>query len=274
MATRIEGIEEDELRYLHDEEIMAQQEIAEYYNVSRATVWRRMIEYGIERRTKSEAFIGNNNGASSRIYSINEDFFNAWTAESAWMYGWALGDGGYRDIHNLEFGLARVDREVLEKFKSLLGSEHPIKDYESWSDKYQKYYKMSKITFSSKKLVTGLKKLTLYDVPECYFNHFLRGFFEAEGSVFWIKRNTPKGGSIGSNISQNDEDLLDFILWCLHEFKVVERGFIYPYKNNWKMILSVNDSISLYHYMYDNCSNMYLKRKKEKFEEIIGRQEM
>ena len=99
----------------------------------------------------------------------------------------------------------------------------------------------------------------------------MRGFFEAEGSVFWHKRTSPKGGAIKSSISQNDYDILDFIYWELKELNIVNGGAMNHYKSHWKLYFSVNDSISLYHFMYDNCANNFLKRKKDRFEELIGR---
>lgn len=252
MVARIEGIEEREIRHMYEEKKMSKDDIGDYYGVSHQTILRRMKEYGIETRSLSE---------SNRIYQINEDFFKLWTPESSWLYGWALGDGCFTNPLCLAFLLARKDREVLEKFKATLGSEHPIEDKAAWRDDVKKHYKSSRIRFYSKALVAGIKQLSYSDIPESYFGHFLRGFFEAEGSVFW---NT----YICSEIAQNDVEILDFILQCLHEFDIVKGGCPQPHR----LSFSVNDTISLYHYMYDDCGNMFLKRKKERFEELIAKQ--
>ena len=124
-------------------------------------------------------------------------------------------------------------------------------------------------------LISDLNEITLYGVSERCFNHALRGFFEAEGSVYWLKRNNLKKGNIGSSITQNDKKLLDFIRQKLREFGIVKGGSIRPYKtkNSWKLIFSKYDSICLYHYLYDNCGNAFLKRKKSRFEELIEREE-
>lgn len=112
------------------------------------------------------------------------------------------------------------------------------------------------------------------DVPIELFSDFLRGFFEAEGTVSWHKTNYIRGGDIVSGFSQNDIDILEYIHFTLkHYLDIVKGGGIYPYKNAHQLHFSVNDSISLYHYMYDDCGNMFLKRKKERFEGLIGRYE-
>lgn len=267
-AIIIEGIYEQELRNLYEHERMSIRRISNYYGVGYSTIRRRMKEYAIESRTPSDALLDNSN---RRTYYINEDFFKTWTPESAWLFGWAIGDGGYTNPLRLVFDLAIVDREVLEKFKDVICSEHPINDYERWINDKQKYYYGSRIFFNSKKLVADLKELTLYDVPKCYFSDFIRGFFEAEGTVVWAKNvNLIRRGRIASNISGIDIDTLVFIRWCLHEFGIVEGGGLHKKRNNVHILnFGKYDSISLYHYMYDDCGNMFLKRKKEKFEELI-----
>lgn len=255
MPARIECIEKEELQKLYDDKGMLQREIADYYGVNRITIRRRMKEYGIK------AHRGYSNG---RKYSINQKFFKSWTPSTAWMFGWSLGDGNYTNSKCLNFELARVDREVLEKFKTVMESEHKIHDREVWKEKYQKFYKQSAIYFCSKELVSDLNKRSFRDIPEYYFNHALRGFFEAEGCVFW------QAGYIGSNIAQNDKELLEFIWLCLEEFGIVNGGWLSSHENASALSFSTHDSISLYHYMYDNCGNiMFLKRKKTKFEELI-----
>lgn len=165
MMPKIEGIEEDELRYLHDTAKMTQQAIADYYEVSRTTIFDRMKEYKIQPRSLSEALIGNTNGYNCRTYSVNKDFFKTWTPESAWMFGWALGDGGYTDQYMLRFRLARIDKEVLYKFRTVLDSEHPVKDFDEWRKQYQKWCYGSRIDFHSKELVNDIKQLKYEAVP-------------------------------------------------------------------------------------------------------------
>lgn len=258
---RRERIDEWEFRYLHDVKDMSIREIAGYYGVSHSTAWRYMKEHSIKRHSLSAAKKGNSYG---RKYPLNVDFFKAWTQNSAWLYGWFLGDGNYTDHKSLRFGLARVDREVFDKMKKAMNSEHPIVDYKAWDKRYQKYYYGSRILFNSKELVADLKELTIYDVPEEHFRHTLRGFFEAEGSVY------QNNGYIGSNIANGNEELLSFIWWYLRERGVVNGGGIYPVNSNCQQLkFSINDSISLYHYMYDACGSFYLQRKKNRFEELL-----
>lgn len=268
---KIEGIEEDELRDLHDDAKMCPRELAEFYEVGITTIKRRMEEYDIGSRSMSEAC----RNQAQRKYTINKDFFKSWTPESAWLYGWALGDGSCTEGTSLRFKLSCIDKEVLYKFRDAINSEHPVKDSEEWKKEYQKWYCMSKIDFCSVELVEDLNKLNYWDVPLEYFNHFVRGFFEAEGCVFWHKdKRTRRGGTIGSNFAQNDRNILDFIHTVLQEMRIVRNGSVRKSRSQWLLTFSVNDSFTLYNYIYNyTCRNRFLKRKKEKFEELIERQE-
>lgn len=266
MPPRVE-LPESELRNLY-EKGMSIQNIANYYDISHGTVFNRMKEYEIETRTISEAHKG------KEKYSINADFFKTWTPENAWLFGWALGDGSFTSSPRLTFVISQKDTEVLYKFKEVLESEHPVTDYKQWDKRYQKYYLLSAVYFNSMELVEDLRNLGYSDVPQKLFHHFLRGFFEAEGCVYWHKnKRYTKGGSVGCNISQNDYAIIKFILWRLHEFEVVRGGSIRQQKNTWTLKFGINDSIRLYNYIYTNCANNYLLRKKERFKEMIEQQQ-
>jgi len=259
MGRRIEGIDEDDLRRMYDVEGMTEREIASYYGVSHRTIQERMKEYNIKPRLSSEV---------KRQYSINHDFFKSWTPESAWLYGWAIGDGNFTRKDYLHFRLSAIDKEVLFKFRDVLDSEHPVYDFLSHG------HEMSRIQFNSITLVKDLKRLHYRDVPRQYFKYWLRGFFEAEGSVYWHKENhNSRGGSIHASIGQNDYEILDYILQTLRDEGVIKGGSIHKLKNTWLLKFGTRDSISLCRYIYSGyCKNIYLKRKKEKFEMLMERQ--
>lgn len=264
MSFSMNAIEEIDLYRMYRIETISQQKIADYYGVSRQVIVNRLEEYDIEKRNRGEA---------KRIYNINENFFEKWTQENTWLFGWIVGDGCITNPKCIAFNLARVDREVLDKFKNVLNSEHPIKDYERENKRYQNNFKYSNIRFHSKKLVKDAKELSLYDIPENLFSHFLRGFFEAEGCVFWHKKERlRKGGIIGSGISQNDEKMLKFICWKLRTLGITKGGGLHSNKKNWTLEFSVKDTISIYHYIYNDKGNMFLKRKKKLFDKLIEKQ--
>ncbi len=262
MTGRIEGIEEEDLRRMYEVEKMTKQEIANEYGVSPPVVSKRMLEYVIETRSINEA---RRVSKKYRTYAINKEFFREWSKEMSWMYGWALGDGCFADSfshgRNLRFELSSKDREVLVKFKDLLESEHLIKDHLRWNEKHQKLYSFSTINFYSIELVADLKELFYGDVPDEFMADFIRGFWEAEGSVGLHTMNE----AIISNFSQKDTRILKFIWAMLKYEKIVEGGWL----GEIQLFFGEADSVALYDYMYGDCGNLFLKRKKERFEELM-----
>jgi len=203
---------------------------------------------------------------STRIYTVNEDFFKVWTKESAWMYGWFVGDGWVSE-KILGFSLARKDKEVLYKFKKVMKSEHPVNDYESYDKRYDKTYEMSRVQIGSEKIVEVLKKLYYEDVSDEFLSDFIRGFFEAEGSVWLNVDKKWNNEYIKTTFTQKDHVVLRWI-WCRLDVEGVVDGGHLSRKD---LQFSEVDSVSLYHYLYGDCGNLYLDRKKSRFEELMAR---
>jgi len=263
----IRGIYKEDLHRMYVDERLSQQEIADYYDVNKKTVLNRMREYGIKARSLSEAI---------RQYAINEDFFKEWTKESAWVFGWFIGDGYYMTgDEGIAFRLTQKDKEVLYKFKDVMESEHLIYDRVTFNRRYSKAYKLSCLQISSVEMAKALRSLCYEDIPEWHRNHGIRGFWEAEGSVWLIvdKRKKQNSEHIGINVAQKDPAILEWIWNVLKDEGVVEGGSLNQNKRNgvWVLHFGEADSVALYHYLYDDCGNLYLPRKMSRFEELMAR---
>lgn len=278
MPPRRDDINMPELLDMYNVEELSIREIAEYYEASVYLIWSRLHKHGAEVRTISES--RNVKFWAPRRYPINNDLFKTWTPESAWMYGWWLGDGYYlTNRYGIGFTIQTDDEEVLHKFRNILDSNKPI----AYRHRYRKgtLCHSANIYFSSIKLASSIEQLDWLDIPSLYLSDFIRGFFEAEGYVGWHKYNYGgKDGHIESKFSNTDKDVLDYIFWYLQDFSIlsggswccIPAGNYGHIKDLWEIILGIKDSISLYHYLYDNCDNNFLNRKKEKFEELIERE--
>jgi len=263
MGARIGGTEEEDLRRMYLDEELTQVEIGRYYGVSGTTIWRRMHEFEIE------------TGYSSHSpYPVNEDFFKEWTKESSWIYGWFIGDGSINGGYRLGFNLGRKDKEVLYKFKKVMDSEHPVTDLDNYHKDTSKTSELSCLNIGSIEIVNDLQNLNYEDIPEWHRSDGIRGFFEAEGSV---GLNADKRGGIREYIrtsfSQKDPAILEWIWEVLREEGVVRGGSLKQDKRSggWHLVFFEADSVSLYHYLYDDCGELYLQRKKFRFEELMAR---
>jgi len=204
--------------------------------------------------------------ARKRKYHIDENFFKAWSPESAWAFGWILGDGQVGATHKadrIRIEILRKDESVLLKIRNILKSNHPIK--------YRRG-NMASMTFNSKRLVRNYNSLDYRKTPQAVIVDFARGFFEAEGCVYWAKNwRIKRGGAIRVVISQNDKSVLEFLHSNLLDFGIVRNGTIREQKGNHLLTYGIDDGISLYHYLYDDCGELFMPRKKERFEELIDK---
>lgn len=123
-------------------------------------------------------------------YGINENFFEGWTNENAWVYGWFLSDGSIDLKRNhISFNLKSIDIEVLEKIKVVTKFEGNITTYKHPDGRVH-----TSLRICRKDLVDGLikkgcplnDKTNTYEYPKIplkYEHHFLRGIFEGDGHI-------------------------------------------------------------------------------------------
>lgn len=146
-----------------------------------------------------------------RKYNLNENFFSTWSANMAYILGFLVADGNLFDGANQKYrayrasiNLKTTDRHILESFSKIMEYEGPIYDY---IPKNQ-----SQLTINSKTIyqdlfalgLTPRKSLTmgwLENIPEEYMSHYIRGFFDGDGSIFHIKHPSQTRPYIGINFT-------------------------------------------------------------------------
>jgi len=152
-----------------------------------------------------------------RIYKINIDFFQKIdTQEKAYFLGILYADGNIflgKYQHIIQIGLQEGDKELLEILSKLIYNK-VVLIYVPPSPRISKTPSkaMYKLSFSGKKIAADLldkglvpaKSLILRfpnfnQVPEYLISHFIRGYFDGDGSI-WIRKNKQHGCSITSSI--------------------------------------------------------------------------
>ena len=140
---------------------------------------------------------GNKELGLSRIskdrYKLNYKFFEEWTPESAYIYGFISADGyikyehGERNENSLQFELAEYDHDVLDKIKDVLQYEGDVK--------YSKR-NTARLMINNKKLIHDLIEKGIprtnktFDItypetlPDELFCHYLRGLFDGDGTIY------------------------------------------------------------------------------------------
>ena len=201
-----------------------------------------------------------------RKYNLNENFFDVLNEKSAYWLGFLYADGCVRmkdgKSGELKIKLKDTDKNHIEKFLRDIECEKTIKcgiDNKS---------KFCSVTVYSNIMVNKLfelgcvnnktQKIRLPNLNKDLMSHFIRGYFDGDGSISKVKNRTNSFTvSICSNVNFNDE-LIDFL------------GFGKPYKYDNYSVIKINkimDIISFRDYIYSNAVTL-LERKSNKFKEI------
>jgi len=286
-------LSKEKLIDLYHHEAKSLQDIANVYNCSRTMIQKLMNEYGLQRRTRSEArkwAIRRGKFKGLEYSEMDEKFFTKWSPEMAWILGLIFTDGNLTNSGVVT--LTSVDLEMLEKVKSLFDSTIHIRKQTQGYDKSKYIYI---IRFGHEKMTQDLKKLGLTpqksltmpfpDIPEEHVRHFIRGCWDGDGSVYFEKR---RPGEIRASFVSGSEQFIKRIVLELYKIgierqrisytKPSELGLpgskitIYKYKdrNGYYIKLQGKNCQRLFHYFYDEVDeSLYLKRKYEVFKKGI-----
>ena len=213
---------------------------------------------------------------------VNHDFFKTWTSEMAYVLGFFAADGTM--IHNkrggrfIEFHI--TDKEILIAIRKAIKSSHKI----SIRNKNPRHKIGYRIQIGSKEMYGDLlalgmsprKSLTLRMpvVPEKYFGHFVRGYFDGDGCVYFKKlqfSDRKKARYVLQGVfSCGTFSFLVALQSLLHK-NGIQGGSLKRKKSGNELVLSHRDSVALYRIMYNNLgdSDIYLRRKYRLFTTAI-----
>ncbi len=170
---------------------------------SRRAITKILKENGVRIRTTKE---------TSRRYTHNFDYFEVIdTQEKAYWLGFIYADGfieSKRKHGEQKVGitLSVKDKKHLEKFKASIQATNPILDYIGGGFDSEAVF--SKILLTSQKTVDDLKRhgvterktftLTFPDLKKELVPHFIRGYFDGDGTISVYENGFKFGFSSGS----------------------------------------------------------------------------
>lgn len=227
-------------------------------------------EVGIERHRLGREFkkLDINIVQNNKIHKINESIFEQIdTEEKAYWLGFLYADG-YVSKTGIELALKQSDYNHLVKFKKFLECDYDIK--------YHKSTNSYRICIHSKKIVNDLTNLgcmqakslilqfpTEKQVPTHLIHHFMRGYFDGDGSI--CRTN--------------------FSVLGTKEFLIEYESYILNYlqrNNPNKMLKKENINIiqyggriqvlKIFQFLYENAT-IYLERKYDKFNALLPSQD-
>jgi hypothetical protein len=211
------------------------------------------------------------------LYSCNENFFAEDTEASFYWAGFIAADGCLLDKHNiLNLALSLDDNLNLEKFKLSLCAENPIHDYlvKSTRLNYCDSWK-SEIKICSASIWNSLHRFNItprkthtLEFPEWLLqhkmvNHFMRGYFDGDGSVYSSVQKGKLTAQLYFNLLGTKEFLNSF-LRILECNLGIENKKVHPRDNIFKLEFGGNNLCKkIYEFLYKDAT-IYLDRKKNK----------
>ncbi|AEG14707.1 hypothetical protein Desku_1120 [Desulfofundulus kuznetsovii DSM 6115] len=180
-----EKIHEEIIRLYRDEGLSIRQ-IAKRLNIHHATIYSVLKRHGIGLRSKSEAL---------RQYAVNENYFDAIDSpDKAYWLGLLYADGCVvhkNRRHLVQLALKIDDAGHVEKFRAVISSEAPIVYHDD----------EARLVVCSVRLTEALEKCGCVQckslmikfpwdiVPEHLYSHFIRGYFDGDGTLSRSRRD-------------------------------------------------------------------------------------
>ena len=242
--------------------------ISEKHNLSNVSIINVLKRNGITPPVRGE---------TNRKYNCDFSYFNEIdTEEKAYFLGLICSDGN-NSRGTLNIGVHRNDYLILEEFKKSIKAENPVrvtknksKGKDSWIAKINIYSYDITSALGRYGVVpnkTGkLKWKLIYDnLPKELIRHFIRGFFDGDGSAVLTRRT----GAVKFNIVEKG----GFIITGIRDFfrqsgltstaNIVFGNNIHSYSVGQKEGL-----YKIYDLMYKDAT-VFLSRKKDRFEQYL-----
>ena len=248
---------------------MSLREIENHFGATRNTVSKFLENKGLK-TTKGNHY---------RLYFHDFDFFETIdTEKKAYWLGFMYADGYIVNNENHYgedgFGLTLAEDSIdsIEKFKASIKATNPI----CYDNSKSIGQRQVKLVCRSQKTVNDLidkgvlkgKSLILKPptkVPQPLIHHFIRGFFDGDGSLMRYQNKNCKHISFGISFTTTYE----MAKWLQ---EILNMGNIFPEKRHeatWYYSVGGNQQVlQLCHYMYDNAS-IWMNRKYERYKELL-----
>lgn len=249
--------------------------LAKRLRVDSRTITRRFNEAGLRMRTASEA---------NRKYEIVEDFFdNIDTPEKAYAFGLLMADGyNNTDRGSVALGLSEGDRDVLDHLTALIQPNKPLQFVDQvsnrragWKTKDQYRLVIANRHISQQLSRLGCGKAKTFSLtfppesilPRHLLNHFVRGYFDGDGSVCNYKHKHYAKTSVSITATESFLHALQGIMQRDLDFQPVKLVCRFPERGNGITALNYSGKrkcMKLRDWLYAGAT-ISLNRKKQVF---------
>jgi intein-encoded DNA endonuclease-like protein len=291
----------EKLIELYIEQEMSLSDIGKLAGCTRNNVHYKLKKFGIDARSKTDARtfaldkgkikttrideLGNEEEIVFQKIRYNENFFKSWSAEMAYVLGLIYTDGNLHIRKNnsgYELGVlsfAQKEKELVEKFLQLMNCNATIRFTEKRERRNTTAGELYYFSIGNNDIANDLMKLGITpnkslnmnfpEIPDDYLRHFIRGFFDGDGSVY-LEHNK----SIRVKLLSGSKTFISTL-----NQKLIEKGFSdrsvnggTPSTPNAYFIRYNSDIevLKFYEYLFvDAHEGMFYSRKKKIFEDYF-----
>lgn len=257
---------------------ISMRELIKKYHHDRNTLKRILQENGIilrDRKTalkcspkKQEADI------LKRKYKINDNYFAIQNDKMAYMLGFLMADGNVSKTENrIQINLSEMDSDFLNIFYDEIGGS-PVVHYTQSNGK-QKVCRWQCLSSKIKKDLisydiiphkTGFAKIPSKLNKE-FYPDFIRGYFDGDGCI-WVEKST---GAIGFSLTSHNTEILEQIIDYFEEKGIPRVKIKIDTRSNTNYSFKYRKQAAekIYNILYYNNSCLRMKRKFDKFTNII-----
>lgn len=211
-------------------------------------------------------------------HSVNSHYFKTWSPEMAYVLGFIAADGNICHsgrAHSLH--IACDDKDVIEKIKLVLAYQGPIYEKSRFNRKISYSLRICDPIIFNDLIPLGIterKSLTLTPpkIPDDLVRHFVRGYFDGDGSVSLRKHHYPSKLVVdfytaSLNMAIFLHRIIKQLLGDLYAGKITV-AMAHQKTPYYHINLGQKGGTKLFSYMYKD-TNLYLDRKYNKFIEGI-----
>ena len=273
---KLTRLTEEKLIELYKVQRKSLEDIAKLYGASRVAIFKKLKKLHIKPRSKSLARLEaqKQGKVPQQYFQINEKFFSSWSSKMAYVLGLIITDGCITKEGSVS--LSMNDREILEKVKSAMASEHPVAKSKRQPGLHHFNFARQGIVNDLARLGVGPRKsLTVKfpPIPKAYIADFIRGVFDGDGSVFFRKDN--KKYPLMTSFCSCSKDFIIELEVHLQKLGLPGRNIYQQRTKNglfYNIKFSHKNSQKLFDILYKNYPNIpFLERKYNKFIEGFKR---
>ncbi len=209
-------------------------------------------------------------------YKINENFFSDWSKGLSYFLGFFMADG-HIDYKKCSASIKIQERDgyILDKFLGLLQYNSPIRYYDGYpSLRINNKIIVKRLINLGCKPGNSINNKYPKSIPDKYFFHFLRGYIDGDGSIYICRSKRSKQKNVlRVSIFGSKEFLKTLIIkisYFLHKRIAYKIRPSHPHSDIlYTVTLNGKLARMLCGKMYHKCDDLYLKRKREKFNEHL-----